>query len=175
MLPVISFVNTINYFSFLCFTTWRGSVVWAFVFVSIDSNTIKEKISMQITLETQNEIKEAAYVIAGLSIPDKKRFLKHLFEKMNPDIKKELAAYVFKQVYGTKNLEIEHRMEKMFKKNMNLTPKKVASMVRYYMRINEQMMPYLIATARRVKNKMYKREVRKNTESLHSKRASTDN
>jgi len=55
---------------------------------------------------------------------------------------------------------LESWMESRLKKNMSLTPRRLAYECRYYKRVRREMTPYLLHLARRVKDRMRKRMVK---------------
>jgi len=55
----------------------------------------------------------------------------------------------------TKRYEkITRWMAKRFEKDMTLTPKRVAGECVYYLRVNSKMMPFLIKTGQRIKDRV---------------------
>jgi hypothetical protein len=55
---------------------------------------------------------------------------------------------------------LESWMGSRLKKNISLTPRRLAYECRYYKRVRREMTPYLLHLARRVKDRMRKRPVK---------------
>lgn len=92
--------------------------------------------------------------ISELPIQGQKHFMAALaFHLGNDDevITELLEAMIAK----TKRYEkIVRWMAKRFEKDMTLTPKRVAAECVYYFKVNSKMMPFLIKTGRRVKDRL---------------------
>ena len=71
-------------------------------------------------------------------------------------------ANFFMNVFLEKDWEKADRwMEQRFEKNINQTPRKVASMYLNYSKMDSRMMPVLLKVARKVKVRVYMRKKRK--------------
>jgi 16S rRNA G527 N7-methylase RsmG len=76
----------------------------------------------------------------------------------NRSLQQEIYLVVARAVNPVTNLE--SWMESRLKKNMSLTPHRVAYECRYYKRVRREMTPYLIHLARKVKDRLRKRMVK---------------
>src|SRR5208283_5954092 len=92
--------------------------------------------------------------ISELPIQGQKLFMTALaFHLGNDD--DVVAELVEAMVAKTKRHEkITRWMTKRFEKDMTLTPRRVAAECVYYLKVNSKMMPFLIRTGRRVKDKL---------------------
>lgn len=70
----------------------------------------------------------------------------------------EIHSVVTEVLYP--GIKLDVWMEGRLRKNMSLTPKRVAYECRYYKRVSREMTPYLIRLARKVKKRMLTRQKR---------------
>ena len=96
----------------------------------------------------------AAKEISELPIQGQKRFMTALaFHLSNDD--DVVAELIEAMIAKTKRYEkIVRWMTKRFEKDITLTPRRVAAECVYYLKVNSKMMPFLIKTGRRVKDKL---------------------
>ncbi len=96
----------------------------------------------------------AAKEISELPIQGQKRFMTALALRLGND-DDLIAEMIEAMVAKTKRYEkITRWMTKRFEKDMTLTPKRVAAECVYYLKVNSKMMPFLIKTGRKVKDKL---------------------
>ena len=96
----------------------------------------------------------AAKEISELPLPGQKRFMTALAFRLGND-DEVVAELIEAMIAKTKRYEkITRWMAKRFEKDMTLTPKRVAAECVYYLKVNSKMMPFLIKTGRRVKDRL---------------------
>ena len=95
----------------------------------------------------------AAKEISAFPIEDQTRFVKALVSHIGSqdDVMDLIEAMLSKT---QKYHQITLWMESRFEKDMTLTPKQVAEECVYYKHINSRMMPLLIKTAQKVKDRI---------------------
>ena len=104
------------------------------------------------------ELKEyadaTAKELSELPIQGQKHFMTALaFHLGNDD--DLIAELIEAMIAKTKRYEkIIRWMTKRFEKDMTLTPKRVAAECVYYLKVNSKMMPFLIRTGRKVKDRL---------------------
>ncbi len=99
-------------------------------------------------------VNATAKEISELPIQGQKRFMTALaFHLGNDD--EVVAELIEAMIAKTKRYEkITRWMAKRFEKDMTLTPKRVAAECVYSLKVNSKMMPFLIKTGRRVKDRL---------------------
>jgi len=95
----------------------------------------------------------AAKEISALPIQGQIRFVKALVSHIGSqdDVMDLIEAMLSKT---QKYHQITRWMESRFEKDMTLTPKRAAEECLYYKRVNSKMLPFLIKTGQRVKNRI---------------------
>lgn len=89
---------------------------------------------------------------------DQIAFLKKVFSTFDDKTKERWFNTVAYLSYPeTRWARVEAWIEKRFEKNLNQTPRKVASMAMFYMKINTKMSPLMIKLSQKVKNRVRKR------------------
>lgn len=103
-------------------------------------------------------LKKTAMGIAVLSNHHQLKIIEILFDHIDDMQKERMFKKMSRLIYpDSRWLEIESWMEKRFVKDMSRTPRQVASMGMYYMKINRRMTPFMIKLAQKVKNRLSKR------------------
>ena len=105
-------------------------------------------------VKLQEYVEEAAKEISELPVQGQRHFMEALAHHLGhqDDVIMELIEAM---IVKTKRYEkITRWMTKRFEKNITLTPKRVAQECVYYLRINSRMMPFLIKTAQRAKDRL---------------------
>ena len=96
----------------------------------------------------------AAKQISELPIQGQKHFMAALAFHLGSD-DDTIMELIEAMIAKTKRYEkITRWMAKRFEKDMTLTPKRVAAECVYYLKVNSKMMPFLIKTGRRVKDRL---------------------
>ncbi|MGD0229365.1 MAG: hypothetical protein ABSC19_03270 [Syntrophorhabdales bacterium] len=96
----------------------------------------------------------AAKEISELPIQGQKRFMTALALRLGND-DDLIAEMIEAMVAKTKRYEkITRWMTKRFEKDMTLAPKRVAAECVYYLKVNSKMMPFLIRTGRKAKDRL---------------------
>ena len=103
--------------------------------------------------EMSEFVETAAKEISALPIQDQRQFMKALASHIGiqDDVMDLIEAMLSKT---QKYHQITLWMERRFEKDMSLTPKQVAEECVYYKHINSKMMPLLIKTAQKVKDRI---------------------
>ncbi len=103
-------------------------------------------------------IKELAETVSSLDSKSRVALFKKVIEDVNKDEVEELYHIVCSRYLPASN--IRNWIESRFEKDLSLTPMRVASEIRHHKRIDSRMMPYLIKTAQRTKNRIRMRLTR---------------
>ncbi len=108
------------------------------------------------------ELKEyvdlAAKEISELPIQGQLAFMTALASHLGND-DDAITELIEAMIEKTKRYEkITRWITKRFEKDLTLTPKRVAAECVYYLKVNSKMMPFLIRTGRRVKDKLRHRK-----------------
>lgn len=105
-------------------------------------------------VELQEYVKAAAKEISELPIQGQKHFMTALaFHLGNED--DVIAELIDAMMAKTKRYEkITRWMARRFEKDITLTPRRVAEECVYYLQINSKMMPFLIKTGQRIKDRL---------------------
>ena len=108
--------------------------------------------------ENQQLIRKTAMGIAVLPNHHQVKIIEILFDHIDDIQKERIFKTVGRLIYPSSRwLAIESWMEKRFISDMSRTPRQVASMGMYYMKINRRMTPLMIKLAQKVKNRLSKR------------------
>ena len=90
--------------------------------------------------------------VAELEESSRRVFVENLFDAFGEKERSRLVQWVCHCAYPkTRWSKVERWMEGQFRRDMNKTPRKTASVAVSYFRINPKMLPFLIKTAQRVK------------------------
>ena len=96
----------------------------------------------------------AAKEISELPLQGQKQFMTALASHLSND-DDTITELIEAMIAKTKRYEkITRWMAKRFGKDMTLTPKRVAAECVYYLKVNSKMMPFLIRTGRKVKDRL---------------------
>ena len=104
--------------------------------------------------ELNEFLETAAKEISALPIQGQTRFVKALVSHIGSqdEVITELIEAMLSKTQ--KYHQITRWMESRFEKDMTLTPKRAAEECLYYKRVNSKMLPFLIKTGQRVKNRI---------------------
>lgn len=92
--------------------------------------------------------------ISELPIQGQKHFMTALAFHLSND-NDAITELIEAMIAKTKRYEkIVRWMTKRFEKDMTLAPKRVAAECVYYLKVNSKMMPFLISTGRKVKDRL---------------------
>jgi hypothetical protein len=111
-------------------------------------------MSEAFMVELKEYVDVAAKEISELPLDGQRHFMEALaYHLGNQD--EVIRELVEAMIAKTKRYEkITRWMAKRFEKDMTLTPKRVAGECVYYLRVNSKMMPFLIKTGQRIKDKV---------------------
>lgn len=91
-----------------------------------------------------------------------RRFLEAIFSRLDEERRLQWLTWVSYLVYPQSRWQkIDKWMESRFKKNLDWTPRRMASTCVNYLKINSRMFPLLIKIAQRAKNRVYMRAKRR--------------
>jgi hypothetical protein len=104
--------------------------------------------------ELNEYVQAAAKEISALPIEGQRQFVKTFVSYLGAqdEIIMELIEAMLSKT--NKYHHITRWMGKRFEKDMTLTPKRVAEECVYYLRVNSKMMPFLIKTGQKVKDRI---------------------
>ena len=112
--------------------------------------------------ERMDFLRKKAAGISNLSYREQMIFIEMVFEKLDAKLKMKWKDKTSDLVIpATRWVEFEQWMEKRFIKNMSRTPREVASMSMYYLKIKGKMKPLMIKLAQKVKARVVMREKRR--------------
>lgn len=113
--------------------------------------------------ERMDFLRKKAVGISNLSYREQMIFIEIVFEELDDKQKMNWKEKTYELIYpASRWVEIEQWMEKRFKKKMSRTPREVASMCMYYLKIKGKMKPLMIKLAQKVKARVVMREKRNN-------------
>ena len=100
----------------------------------------------------QNNINALAETLSSLDIKSRIIILKKILKDVSKEEVEELYHFICNKHLPYSS--IQNWMESRLEGDLSLTPMRVASEVRHQKRIDSRMMPYLIKTAQRIKNRI---------------------
>ncbi|KPK35865.1 MAG: hypothetical protein AMK70_04550 [Nitrospira bacterium SG8_35_1] len=107
-------------------------------------------------------LRKKAAGTAALPFREQMVYIDMVFENINDWLKMKWKDKTSELIYpASRWIEFEQWMEKRFVKNMSRTPREVASMCMYYLKIKGKMKPLMIKLAQKVKARVVMREKRK--------------
>lgn len=102
--------------------------------------------------------KEIAIEVSLFSRGDQHRFLDELFSHLPPQRRMELAERTMHLTMPRSRwMEIEDWMERRIAKKYDMTPNQLAGVCMNYMKIDHKMRPLMVKLARKVKDRVRKR------------------
>lgn len=110
---------------------------------------------------TKLNILQIIEFVCALDEKCQRGFLEAIFSGLDERRRLQWLDWVTRLVYPQSRWQkIDRWMESRFKKNLDWTPRKMATTSIHYLRINSRMLPLLIKIAQRVKGRVYMRAKR---------------
>lgn len=100
----------------------------------------------------QNNLNALAETLSSLDIKSRIIILKKILKDVSKEEVEELYHFICNKHLPYSS--IKNWMESRFERDLSLTPMRVASEIRQQKKIDSRMMPYLIKTAQRIKNRI---------------------